>query len=85
MSDINNREDLFGRPLKIGDEVGGQAWGYTGSIRKMIVKGFTEKKVRVAVQLPAYTAGKYHSPAREDITHAFAHELVKTGVNVNDD
>lgn len=86
----SNKEDIFGRPLSVGDEVGGQAWGHTGTIRKMTVKGFTDKKVRVAVHIPGseYTDWKGNlvvAPARDDITHAFAHDLVKTGVNVNDD
>lgn len=90
MSNVNNREDAFGRQLNVGDEVGGQAWGYKGSIHRMTVKGFTDKKVRVMVHIPerSYTDcyGKLHVfPASDKLTHAFANEIVKTGVNTNDD
>jgi hypothetical protein len=81
----DNTKDIFGRKLEVGDEVGGQAWGHTGTVKRMTVKGFTEKKVRVMVHIPGYTNPTYGNtvpvPPREEMTHAFAHELVKTGVN----
>lgn len=85
----DNTKDIFGRNLEVGDEVGGQAWGHTGTIRKMTVKGFTEKKVRVAVIIDGYSYKGADGitrtrPERQDITHAFAHELIKTGGNVYD-
>lgn len=83
---MSNRLDLFDRPLKIGDEVGGQAWGHTGTVQRMIVRGFTDKKVRVEVQIPerqytAYPNRFVTIPASTNMTHAYARELVKTGRN----
>lgn len=83
---MRDKLDIFDRPLKTGDEVGGQAWGYTGQIRKMFVRGFTEKKVRVEVVIPSFDYvgfdGKVkHNPERLELTHAYAYELVKTGRN----